>query len=318
MHGSNGSAASTTALRMPPHLRPRPLQMELARLQAEKARRREAQLRLTIQAARRTGSLTPAAVTAFAALHIVDDAGLPIVPAAHHRLWLRLMCDTRIRKLLIIAPPESAKTTWAVTAYGSCSVGFFPERNVIVASASGSTAKTRSLSVRLMTQSPAFKETFPDVTRAKGLTWETMEWSLAPDGQPRPGRLHPTLSAYGTGGAITGSRADLAIGDDLLDFENSRTAHQRDLVEQWLHNSLLSRLKAHTGRAIIIGTAWHHDDVYAKARREGDWVVCHTPLLSEGPEIYAYLSYPDDWPFERIGQPVTQAAFEALFQEEDD
>ena len=126
--------------------------------------------------------------------------------------------------------------------------------------------------------------------------------------RPFSGRLHPTVAAYGTGGAITGSRADLVLADDLLDFENSRTAHQRDLVEQWLHNSLLSRRKSRTGRAIVIGTAWHSNDIYAKARREGGWVVCHTPLLSQGAEMYANLSYPDNWPHEMLGEPIAGAS----------
>lgn len=261
-----------------------------------------------IQEARRRGLLTPNVVAAYAELHLVDDAGRPISPAAHHKLWLRLLCDERIKKLLIIAPPESAKTTWAISAYLGCRIGFFPEQSVIIGSASGDVAEKRSLSLRTMTESEAWQTTFAGIDRAMGMRWDPREWSVAPDGRPFSGRLHPTVAAYGTGGAITGSRADLVLADDLLDFENSRTAHQRDLVEQWLHNSLLSRRKSRTGRAIVIGTAWHSNDIYAKARREGGWVVCHTPLLSQGAEMYANLSYPDNWPHEMLGEPIAGAS----------
>lgn len=260
-----------------------------------------------IQEAARRKLLTPNVVAAYAELHLVDDAGQPIKPAPHHWLWLALLCDERIKKLLIIAPPESAKTTWAVSAYLGCKIGFYPERSVIIGSASGPVAAKRSLSLRTMTESDYWRETFPTAQRAQGMKWDAMEWSLAPNGEPLSGRLHPTVAAYGTGGAITGSRADEVLADDLLDFENSRTQHQRDLVEQWLHNSLLSRRKSKTGRAIVIGTAWHPGDIYAKARREGGWVVCHIPLLSEQKEVYANLSYPDDWPYEMLGEPVASA-----------
>ncbi len=254
--------------------------------------------------------LTPEVVAAYAALHLSDDAGGPIAPAAHHWLWLRLLCDERIKNLLIIAPPESAKTTWAISAYLGCRIGFWPEQSIIIGSVSGPVAEKRALGLRATVESAEWQATFPGILpikAARGAKWETSEWSLAPGGKPRPGRLHPTVAAYGTGGSVIGARADLVLADDLLDFDNSRTAHQRGLVETWLHTSLLSRLKSKTGRAIMIGTAWHTEDIYAKARREGNWVVCHIPLLSDSNEVYADLTYPDGWPYEMLGEPASEA-----------
>lgn len=267
----------------------------------ERTARREQSLRNYIQTAKTKKALTPEVVAAFAALHIVDDDDIPIVPAPHHWLWLKLLCDWRIKRLLIVAPPESAKTTW-ITAFVGTFIGFYPELNVIIGSASGDTAKTRSQSIRALVESDAYNMTFPTVNRAGGLAWETMKWSVAEHGEPRPGRLHPTLSAYGTGGAITGSRADLAVGDDILDFENTRTPHQRSLVREWVHNSFISRMKSKRGRAIFIGTAWTHDDAYAEMRKEGKYVVCHTPLLSEGPDVWATLTYPNSWKHDMLGE----------------
>lgn len=266
--------------------------------------------RALIQSRKAAEALTPDAVAAYAFLHIVDDETLPIIPAAHHWLWLRLLCDVRIKRLLIIAPPEAAKTTWALSAYVGAHTGFYPERSVIIGSVSGPVAEKRSLSLRTQVESPSYRATFPDVLpvkSSKGLKWSTSEWSVAPGGRPRPGRLHPTIASYGTGGSVIGSRADLVVADDLLDFENSRTAHQRGLVEAWFHNSLLSRRKSKTGRVVVIGTAWHHDDLYSHARNDGKWVVCHTPLLEESTTFYAYITYPDSWPFERLGSPVARA-----------
>lgn len=241
---------------------------------------------------------------------MTQDNGLPITPAAHHWLWLELITNERIKKLLIIAPPESAKTTWAISAYLGVYIGVHPERSVIIGSTSGGVAEKRSLSLRTVAESPVFRAAFPGVLPVKankGLKYESDQWSLAPDGKPRPGRLHPTIAAYGTGGSVIGSRADIVIADDLLDYDNSRTAYQRGLVEAWFHNSLLSRRKAQTGRVIMIGTAWHHDDIYSKYRRENGWVVCHLPILSESPDVYAFLTYPDVFPFDKIGEPIAGA-----------
>lgn len=253
--------------------------------------------------------MSPDAVLAYAELHLRTDDGEPILAAAHQRLWVELLCDWRIPKLLIIAPPEAAKTTWVVSAYLGCRVGFYPQQSVIMGSAAGDIAEKRSLSLRSMVESDEWRATFPGVepVRAnRAMKWSTTEWSLAPGGRPTLGRLHPTMAAYGTGGSIIGSRADEVVGDDLHDFENSRTQHQRGLLLDWVHRSFLSRRKSRVGRAVIIGTAWFPGDVYDNLRNAGDWVVCHVPLKSASEQVLATLSYPDWFPDEWcLGRPLS-------------
>lgn len=265
------------------------------------------ELRTMIQLARNKGDVTPEVVAAFAMLHMQADDGLPIVPAPHHELWLKLICDPHIKKLLIIGTPESAKTTW-ILAYAACLIGFHPEWPGVIAAASGPVAERRSQALRNLIESPEFAETFPTVLPAEGMPWKTQEWSVAEDGQPHPGRLHPTVSSYGTGGSITGSRARWLIADDILDYDNTRTQHQRNMVDAWLHTSLLSRVAADTGRVRMIGNAWHHDDAHARLRRSEDWVTCHIPLLSDGKIVKATITYPDDY----VGQPIGRPAGEAV------
>lgn len=80
------------------------------------------------------------------------------------------------------------------------------------------------------------------------------------------------------------------------------------MVDGWLHTSLLSRVAADTGRVRMIGNAWHHDDAHARLRRSEDWVTCHIPLLSEGKNVIATITYPDDYVGQPIGQPIGGAA----------
>lgn len=292
------------------------LEGEVARLR-DMRQARDDRLAAVVWDAARRKVVTPEAVAAFAMLVLEDDEGRPITAAAHHALWLRLLCDWRLPKLLIEAPPESAKTTWTILAYLGCRLGVFPEQNVILASKDGPTAEARSLALRLMVRSERWQWLFPDVLPAAGLKWESMRWSLAPNGRPRPGRLHPSIAAYGTGASITGSRADEEVADDILDYVNTRSETERKFINEWVHNSLLSRRKARVGRIVMIGTCWHPDDAYSRAERGGDWVVCKTPLLQEdgdgnplpeGSGAFAELIYPDDVPAEwRIGEPVGQA-----------
>lgn len=266
-------------------------------------------LRLMIQRARSRGVVTPEVVAAFAMLHMETDDGLPITPAPHHWLWLQLICDPAVRRLLIVATPESAKTTWML-AYAACLIGFHPEWPGIIAAVSGPVAEKRSEALRNLVMSAEFALTFPTVRPAEGMGWRVHEWSVAEEGRPHAGRLHPTVSAYGTGGSVTGSRAQWLIADDILDYDNTRTQHQRNLVDTWLHTSLLSRVNARTGTVRMISNAWHHDDAVARLRRSEGWVVCHMPLLSEGPEVVATISYPDDFAGRPIGEPVGVAVIQ--------
>lgn len=250
--------------------------------------------------------VTPEIVAAFAALHMATDDGTPLAPAAHHLFWLRLICDPQINRLLIIGTPESAKTTW-ILAYIACMIGFYPEWPFIIAASSGPVAVQRSLALRNLVESAEYRATFPAVQRARGMSWQEDRWSVAEGGVAHAGRLHPTISSYGTGGAITGSRGRLIVGDDILDYENTRTQHQRQTVDNWLHNSLLSRVMAGSGRVILIGNAWHHDDSHARLRKNEAWTVCHIPLLSDGREVVATITYPDDFRGCRLGRPVAEA-----------
>lgn len=244
-------------------------------------------------------------VVNFAWLFMTTDEGRPITPAAHHWLWLKLWCNQAIRRLLIVAPPESAKTTW-LAAYMATQIAFWPERPRIYGGSAGAVAARRTLALRTLLERPDIREVFPGLKRAEGMSYEAHQWSMAPNGQPHPGRIHPTLSAYGTDGPVTGSRAREAVGDDILDEKNTRTAYMRDHVHKWLHSSFLSRLIARTGRALIIGTSWHNDDPYERMKKDGSWVVCHIPMLSDQDEVYATITYPAGFTGETEGEPLAE------------
>lgn len=245
-----------------------------------------------IQDNKQLSKLTPEVVYAYAYLLLRDDDDLPITPARHHRLWMELVCDETIKKLLIIAPPGSAKTTWLVSAYLGAYIGFYPERSVIIGCVDDSTAEKRSLSLRSMTEDNDWRNIFPDVMPDNKMKWEQREWSIAPEGRHKKGRIHPTVRSYGVDSSISGSRADFMLGDDLLDVGNTRVKTRRKKFAEWFESSFLPRRKGKESRTVIIGTSWNADDYYAKIRRSPDgWVVCHVPLLSDEDKFYAGVTY---------------------------
>lgn len=276
-------------------------------LLAEKAQRQKEYLRQMVQKAAETRTITPEAVEAYAAIHLTDsENGMPITAARHHKLWLEFLCDESIKRLMIIAPFESAKTTWTILGYVGLYVGVFPERSVVIGCNGSDTAQKRSMALRSGVTSSDFQKTFPDLKPDPQLQWTMDTWTLTRIGNPIPNRVHPTLAAYGAGGQVIGSRADLIVADDLLDFKNTRTTHQRREIEHWLYSTLISRARANTGRIIAIGTSWNVDDYYMKAKNEGGWVVVHMPQLSETDELYATITYPDNYKGRTLGTPASR------------
>lgn len=279
--------------------------------------RQEADWRETIAAGLADGKMTPAVVEAYAGLLLRTESGVPVRPAAHHRLWLDLLCDDRIPELLILAPPEAAKTTWVVSAWAGCRLGFFPEEPIIVCSATGPIAKRRTLSLRNQTQTVQWQSIFRRVRRAEGMMFRMEEFALAPNGQPFHGRIHPSAAAFGVDGSVTGARGRIILGDDIVTRPNAKTSYQRNEVREFLHSTLFPRLMspreegmpAGVSRKVFIGTPYNPDDVYADLAASG-YVVCATPLLgpdttqTTGLPYYATVTYPDSWEYETMGDAV--------------
>lgn len=265
----------------------------------------EALWRAQIKAALADRTMTADVVEAYAALHLRDEKGRPIRPAAHHRLWLEFLCDDRIPFLLIMAPPEAAKTTWVISAWAACRVGFFPEEPIIVCSETSPTARKRVTSVRNQVITPSWQATFRNVRQAAGMAWHLEEWSVAPNGLPFPGRIHATMSAFGVDGGVTGSRGRIIIGDDIVSRKNSKTAQRRTDVKEYVSSTLFPRLQSEdNARVIMIGTPYNPDDVYAEFRDTGQFVIVRTPALGEGAEYHATVEYPDTWHYPMLGDKI--------------
>lgn len=88
-------------------------------------------------------------------------------------------------------------------------------------------------------------------------------------------------TATGVGGQITGLPANWLLLDDLIkNREEAQSQLIRDKTWDWLLEDALSRLEP-GGRAIMLGTPRHEDDVLARAEESGEWRVISLPALAE-------------------------------------
>ncbi len=206
-------------------------------------------------------------------------------PAPHHELWVELLTDPRLERLLIIAPPGHAKSTWCTCIYPAWIIGRTPVVNILLVSAAAAQARLFSGTIRATLQAPAYAEVFPEIAIDRARGWSQSAWFVQRDAAANK---DATLAAYGVNGPIIGRRADLILVDDPCTEANTATTESRKKMWLWFRQTLLTRLRP-GGRVIVIMTRWHEGDLAGELIRSGDFAVCHLRALGEGPEVAAEL-----------------------------
>ena len=207
-------------------------------------------------------------------------------PAVHHQVWIDLLQETRLKRLVVVAPPGVAKSTWCSIIYPAWRIGREPWIHYLGTSVTATQSQLFSVAVRdTIGHNARFGEVFPDLhpNRAKG--WGESEWFVR---RTNTGDPHPTFAAAGVGGAVIGRRADEIGLDDPYDEKNSATQLQREKVDTWLKRTLRSRL-APEGRFRSVLTRWHFDDFVSEFKSQHSHTIVAMKALSEGKEVFAEI-----------------------------
>lgn len=174
-------------------------------------------------------------------------------PAAHHMLICNALDDVidgKLKRLMIVMPPGSAKSTYATVRFPAYFVGRMGKRGIITASYSSDLADQFGRKVRNIVNSPEYQRVFPNTelaedSRAKG-EWATKEGGF--------------YFSTGVNGAINGRRGALGIGDDLIkDQKEADSELVREGTWAWWISSFRSRLWPNAP-IVLINTRWHTDD----------------------------------------------------------
>lgn len=145
-------------------------------------------------------------------------------------------------------------------------------------------------------RSPELRHVFPNLkpTDDPALPWKAKALTIARTGM---GSKDPSIQATGVHGNVLGSRIDLLILDDVLDYENTSTPGPREDVWRWVKSTLMSRL-TDGARVWVIGNAWHPDDLMHRMEREPGFVAKRFPVL----DAQGVCTWPERWSPERIRQ----------------
>jgi predicted phage terminase large subunit-like protein len=198
-------------------------------------------------------------------------------PARHHMLMIqRLEALERgdIKRLMIFAPPGSAKSMYCSTIFPAWYLARHPSDAIIASSHTQSLAESFGRRVRNLLDefSASLGVKLSDDSLAAG------QWRTNEDG---------VYLAAGVRGKITGRRADCSIIDDpvsgIVDASNPTS---RDSLWDWYRNDLYTRLKP-SARVLIVMTRWHEDDLCGRLEEEmfektgDDWEILRLPAIAE-------------------------------------
>lgn len=199
-------------------------------------------------------------------------------PARHHQYiiaQLERLDRGEIQRLLILAPPGSAKSTYASIQYPLQRLAKRPEENILCAS------NTQSLA-----------EEFNRRRRNAALTpeWQRLAGTnLAADKQ---GVEHFTtlrqggIRASGVGSSIVGFRSRLNILDDpITGFEQAMSVSTLEKGWQWYNQDFRPRL-VKDGQELVISTRWAKRDIPGRilervSAGEEEWEVVRLPMEAD-------------------------------------
>ena len=234
---------------------------------------------------------------------------LGLVPTAFHIEWQDLC--SRYSRLLLFAPLEHGKSTQLSIIRVLWELGINPDLRIAVISDTEIKAKKWVSLVRANIESnPLVRKVFPDLVPEDRpgyvSVWSDERFNVRRSSLAAFTEADNSLRAFGRGGALGGSRFDLIICDDILDFENSRTAAGRQTTDDWYRSpeGPLSRC-VKNGRIIDIGTAWHEDDY--RHRIEKNLKEFHVVRYQAGVGI---CHWPEAWSAERLEAKRAEGALE--------
>lgn len=258
-----------------------------------------ADLRLRALALRRAQVLEARADSAaffeFAIPH--ERTGKLVRVAPFQRTWHELLRDHP--RVGIIAPVEHGKSQHAIGTLIH-RVGLDPSiRSALISNARPQAEKLLRSVRRHVESNPRVLEVFPHLRRS---THPLDPWHTTMLTVERPFiSKDPTVQAAGIGTKILGSRLDLAVIDDILDLDNTRTEERREKTLDWLETEVFSRV---TDDGVIwwIGTPFHEEDALHHFERVPGWVIkrycaVHNP---DDPRDRWDPLWPDQWPRERL------------------
>lgn len=236
----------------------------------------------------------------------VHIPGVPVgaKPARHHEVILRNLqwaIETGGR-LMIFAPPGSAKSSFAAVAAPTWAIGRYDLYKVIVASYAASPAYRHSRRARTLVESEEYRILFPKAKIVEG-NRGVDEWEV---------ETGSGVMAVGILGAVTSARADLLVIDDpVAGREEADSETVRRKTWEAYQDDLMTRISPDAA-VVIIQTRWSEDDLSGKILPVG-WDGESGDMLGSDGRVWRVLRIPAE--ADRPDDPLKRKKGEMLWPE---
>lgn len=212
------------------------------------------------------------------------NTGEPVRQAWFHRELQAAFEDPEHRFGIYVLPRDHGKTT-QVEAYCLWRLGNNPNLRIKIVCASDDKAKERLFTlIQHLEHNPKVKEVFPWLRPASVGEWTKHKIVVARDYIMRDA----SVEALGVTSTATGGRADLLVGDDVVDRRNALEQPKlRETIKVAWDADWINLLEP-GGQVIYICTLWHTADLTHKLLRNAEYAIMRydvgedfTPLWKE-------------------------------------
>jgi predicted phage terminase large subunit-like protein len=192
-----------------------------------------------------------------------DEDGRPAAPrfGKHHLLWLdrlQQVEDGKIKRLMGLMPPGSAKSTYTSILFPAHVMGRCPDTQVLVSSYGSALPRKFGRKTRGIVRQPAYTDIFGSRLSKESAAADQFALSNGSE-----------YMGAGILAGITGNRADGIVWDDLIKGRDQADSKLiRDRTWEAYTDDLLTRKKPGAWE-IGITTRWHEDDVAGRILPEG-------------------------------------------------
>ncbi|GAA0029560.1 phage terminase large subunit [Bradyrhizobium ottawaense] len=176
-----------------------------------------------------------------------------------------------ITRLIINMPPRYLKSITVSVAFSAFLLGHAPGRRIISISYGDDLSAKHASDFRSIVHAEWYRRAFPDMRIARSTETELVT--------TRRGSRR-TTSVSGT---LTGLGGDLILIDDPQKPIDAQSEARRTSINQWVTNTLMSRLdNKQTSAVIVVMQRVHLDDLSGfLASSSDDWEVLSLPAIAE-------------------------------------
>jgi predicted phage terminase large subunit-like protein len=176
-----------------------------------------------------------------------------------------------VKRLIINLPPRYLKSLMVSVAFPAFLLGHDPGRRIIGISYGADLAVKHASDFRSVVESAWYRRAFPHMQIARALDAE----------------VHTTRRGFrkatSVNAALTGFGGSCFIIDDPQKPVDAQSEGQRNALNQWFSNTLLSRLdNKETGAIILVMQRVHMNDLTGYLiENSGDWNILSLPAVAE-------------------------------------